>query len=83
LYYGWPLVHNSRDTEGNGYYYPDNDITACANAILLAYNTHAKHIDDYMKRGRIYTEKINPMNKEMGKVWKQMIYAGVVKSQAS
>lgn len=79
LYYGWPLVHNSPDLEGCGYYYPANDVTACANAIQYAFEHHIKNLSEYNEKSRKFLQKIHPLDEDMGKVWNSYINAGLCK----
>ena len=81
LYYGYPLVHNSPDLEGCGYYYPDNDLTKCTEAIMNVHKHHNKNLLTYKDQARAYLHKIDPLNPEVGKVWEQMINESVARSQ--
>jgi hypothetical protein len=57
LSFGFPLVHNSNELKNYGYYYEDDDLFGCVEAVLRAYKTHNKtfqyielpHIDPYNK----------------------------------
>lgn len=77
LYYGWPLVHNSKEMEDCGYYYPENDIVACARAIEYAYNHHHKNLHAYIEKGRKFMERVDPQSDVIGKTWEQYIKAGL------
>jgi len=81
LYYGYPLVHNSPDLEGCGYFYPDNDLTKCVEAIMKAHKHHNKNLFTYKDQARAYLHKIDPLNPEVGKVWEQMINESIARSQ--
>jgi len=83
LYYGFPLVHNSRDLEGCGYFYPENDITQCKDAILEAYKHHNKQLDTYTDKARAYLYKIHPLNPDVGKVWEQMINESIARATSA
>lgn len=80
LYYGWPLVHNSPDLDGCGYYYPGNDISACVNAIMNAYNNHNKNYDLYVEKAHKYLKRVDPLDKDVGKIWNGYINDGISKS---
>jgi hypothetical protein len=71
LYYGWPLVHNSVDLEGCGYYYKENDIEACANAILYAQKHHIKNIESYKAKAREYLRRVDPFDPDVQSTWRQ------------
>lgn len=73
LYFGYPLVHNSPDLDGCGYYYPENDLAACVEQIEYARTHHHKHIETYKARARAYLERVNPRNADVGKRWKEMV----------
>jgi len=62
LHYGFPLVHNSPDLQGCGYYYPENDIDACKEAILYAYTHHREEFYSYMKKNRAFLKTLDPTN---------------------
>ncbi len=79
LYFGWPLVHNSPALEDCGYYYPENDIVACADAIKYAYNHHNKNIDLYIERAKAYLARVDPANETVGKKINGLINSGISK----
>jgi hypothetical protein len=83
LYYGWPLVHNSPDLDGCGYYYPENNIGACAEAIKKAYTFHNRTSKEYLEKGRAYLKRVDPFDAEMLRTWDGMISTGVANSLAS
>ena len=62
LHYGFPLVHNSPDLQGCGYYYPENDIELCRDAILYAYTHHTEEFDIYRRKGNEFLKKLDPSN---------------------
>jgi hypothetical protein len=80
LYFGYPLVHNSSELDGNGYFYRNEDIVECANQILYAATHHNKTINTYMEKGRTYLKKIDPENKDVGAIYSQLINEGIRKS---
>jgi len=79
LYFGFPLVHNSPDLEGCGYYYPENDLAKCAEMILYAQKHHHKNLSDYLAKGRKYLERVDPLNSSVSTTWKQLIDSVLVK----
>jgi hypothetical protein len=79
LYFGYPLVHNSPDLEGCGYYYPENDIAKCAEMILYAQKHHHKNLANYIAKGRKYLERVDPLNTGVANTWKQFIDSVLVK----
>lgn len=83
LYYGYPLVHNSSDLEGCGYFYPDADLTKCMEAIMKAYKQHNKNLDTYKDQARKYLYKIDPENPDVGKVWEQMMNESIARAQTT
>lgn len=83
LYYGWPLVHNSPDLDGCGYYYPENNIGACAEAIKKAYRFHNRTAKEYLDKGRAYLKRVDPLDPDMIRTWDGMISEGVSRSLAA
>lgn len=79
LYFGFPLVHNSPDLEGCGYYYPENDLAKCAEMILYAQKHHHKNLDTYMAKGRKYLERVDPLNAAVASTWRQFIDSLLIK----
>jgi hypothetical protein len=79
LYFGWPLVHNSPDLEGCGYYYPENDLAKCAEMIQYAQKHHHKNLAEYVAKGRKYLERVDPLNLIVANTWKQNIDSLLVK----
>ena len=79
LYFGFPLVHNSPDLEGCGYYYPENDLAKCAEMILYAQKHHHKNLSEYVAKGRKYLERVDPLNSGVANTWKQLIDSVLVK----
>jgi hypothetical protein len=62
LHYGFPLVHNSPDLKACGYYYPENDIELCRDAILYAYTHHREEFYTYMKKADDFLKTLDPAN---------------------
>lgn len=83
LYYGWPLVHNSPDLEGCGYYYPENNISACVSAIMDAYNNHNKNYELYVEKTHKYLKRVDPLDETVGKIWNGYITEGISKNLAT
>jgi hypothetical protein len=81
MYFGYPLVHNSPDLEGCGYYYPEHNLSACVDQILFAYKHHNKHLDTYIEKSRNYLKKIDPYSPEVGRIWDDMIHGVLAKNQ--
>jgi hypothetical protein len=80
LYYGYPLVHNSPDLDGCGYFYPENNIKACVAGILDAYKNHSKHVLTHRENALKYLERVDPLHPSVGKKWEQMINSVLVKN---
>lgn len=81
LFFGYPLVHNSPDLEGCGYFYPEHNLTKCVEQILFAYKNHNKHLDSYIEKSRNYLKKIDPYNPDVGRIWDDMINSVLAKNQ--
>jgi hypothetical protein len=73
LYYGYPLVHNSDDLDGCGYYYPGDDVKACADAIYAAFTKHNDNYDNYYAMAKEYLYRIDPLNPLVGKECKRLL----------
>lgn len=80
LYYGWPLVHNSPELDGCGYYYPGNNLSACADAIIDAYKNHNKNYTLYLEKAHKYLKRVDPFDEDVGKIWNGYIDEGISKS---
>jgi len=80
LHYGFPLVHNSPDLGGCGYFYPENNIKACVEQILYAHKHHDKGVETYKERGNEYLKRIDPLNPGVQKTFDQMITASIIKN---
>lgn len=80
LYYGYPLVHNSPDLDGCGYYYPENDIKACCEQILYAQKHHHKNIDAYKAKALHYLKRVDPLDDSVKSTFDQIVKASIVKN---
>jgi hypothetical protein len=83
LFYGWPLVHNSNDMGTCGYKYSENDFIGCANAIMDAYTSHNRRVESYKDEAREFMSRVDPLDPSVGKIWDQLINAGLSKSLAA
>ena len=83
LYYGFPLVHNSPDLEGCGYFYDGHDVKQCADAILKAYREHDQSVDTYRERARAYLRRVDPESPEVRRVFEERLRASVAKAPAT
>jgi len=79
LYFGYPLVHNSPDLDGCGYFYSENDVGQCANAIIHAHKHHNKTFGTYATNAKKYLERVDPTDKNVQRIWNDMIQAGICK----
>lgn len=61
LYGDYPLIHNSALFKDVGYYYPDSDIAAGADALTHAIQTHDQNIEDYRRRAREVIDGLSPV----------------------
>ena len=73
LNYGYPLVHNSVDLDGCGYYYPGDDVKACADVIYAAFTKHNDNYDNYYAMAKEYLYRIDPLNPLVGKECKRLL----------
>jgi len=80
LYYGFPLVHNSPDLDGCGYFFPENDIKKCVDQIVYAYTHHDKNVETYRERAAAYLKRVDPLDTGVQKTFDQMIVASIVKN---
>jgi len=78
LHYGYPLVHNSPDLDGLGYYYPEMSISKCAEQILHAYKHHDKNVDMLRKKADKYLERFDPLNPDVGTTFKGFLTSAIV-----
>lgn len=82
LNYGWPLVHNSTELDGCGYFYPNEDITKCVDAIMTAFNTHNHTANTYLEKAHQYLKRVDPLGDENKKIWSQLIDHGIALENA-
>jgi len=80
LYYGFPLIHNSTELDGCGYFYPENQIKSCVEQILYAYKHHNKVVETYKEKAAVYLKRIDPLDSGVQKTFDQMITASIVKN---
>jgi hypothetical protein len=73
LYYGFPFVHNSPMLKNYGYYYEGDDVAGCVDAILLAHKYHSKNWSSMREANLQYLQGIDPFNKTVQKIYKQLI----------
>ncbi|WP_175892807.1 DUF2827 family protein [Burkholderia cepacia] len=66
LYGGYPLVHNAAWLSGFGYYYPDFDVQAGAQALIRASRQHDEGFADYKRRSRAFLARLHPLAQENG-----------------
>jgi len=83
LHYGFPLVHNSPDLEGCGYYYPDTNLTKCVEQILVAVKHHNKQIETSKDKACEYLKRVDPMNPGVQKIFDQFVTASIVREHNS
>jgi hypothetical protein len=81
LYFGYPLVHNSPDLDGCGYYYPEHNLTKCVEQIMNAYKNHNKHLDTYIAKSREYLKRVDPYDPSVCRTWDEMISSVLAKNQ--
>jgi hypothetical protein len=80
LYFGYPLVHNSPDLDGCGYYYPEHNLSKCVEQILLAYKSHNKNALTYIDKSREYLKRVDPLDPDVCKRWDQMFNSVIAKN---
>lgn len=63
LYAGYPLVHNSEFLKDAhvGYYYPNFDAFAGANALLTAIHTYDVHYEEQQAYNRLFLQQVSPL----------------------
>jgi hypothetical protein len=81
LYFGYPLVHNSPDLDGCGYFYPEHNLTKCCEQIMYAYKNHNKHLDTYIAKSRTYLKRVDPYDPSVCRTWDEMINSVLAKNQ--
>jgi hypothetical protein len=79
LYFGYPLVHNSPDLDGCGYYYPEHNLSKCVEQILYAYKHHNKHLDSYIAKSRNYLKRVDPYDPDVCRTWDEMLNSVLAK----
>jgi len=78
LYFGYPFVHNSPELEKFGYYYPNNDISKCAEMIRYAATHHNKHISTYLDLSRKWIhDNISSDNSVIQQKFKDMAMSNI------
>lgn len=80
LYYGFPLVHNSPDLDGCGYFFTENNIGKCAEQILYAHKHHDKGVETYKEKAREYLKRVDPLDPGVQKTFDQMITASIIRN---
>lgn len=80
LYFGYPLVHNSPDLDGCGYYYPEHNLKICCEQIMNAYKNHNKHLDSYIEKSRKYLKRVDPYDPDVCRTWDDMINSVIAKN---
>lgn len=75
LYGGYTLVHNSEYFADVGYYYPQFDIEAGAQALLTALDDHANNFDDYKKRAERIIQQHHPKHSDTVAQYAQQLRA--------
>jgi hypothetical protein len=83
LYYGFPLVHNSPDLDGCGYFYPDQNIKACVEQILYAHKHHDKGVETYKEKATEYLKRVDPLDPVVQKTFDQFVMASIVKHSST
>ena len=78
LHYGYPLVHNSTNLDGLGYYYPEMDIAKCGEAITTAYKHHDKNVDVLKAKADKYLERVDPLHPEVGAIFNGFLTSAIV-----
>lgn len=81
LYYGYPLIHNSPNLDGCGYYYPEYDLTKCVDNILKAQKHHDKDVEVLKAKAKQYLERVNPLNADVGKIVNGLLVSAVVNAK--
>ncbi|KVT12758.1 hypothetical protein WT24_11915 [Burkholderia sp. MSMB1078WGS] len=75
LYGGYPLVHNSAWLSGLGYYYPDFDVQAGAQALVRAARQHDAKVADYKRDVCAFLGRLHPLAEENGaRYFKQLLH---------
>lgn len=61
LHGNYPLVHNSVLFKDAGYYYPESDVEAGADALACAVDHHDDNLEDYSRRARKAIDALSPV----------------------
>jgi len=80
LHFGFPLVHNSPDLDGCGYFFPGNNITKCVEQILYAHKHHDKNVESYKEKANDYLQRVNPLGPATQRTFDQLVTASIVKN---
>lgn len=64
LHGDYPLIHNSALFKETGYYYPDSNIEAGADAMMAAIEGHDRNLHDYRARARRMIESLSPTGRD-------------------
>ncbi|SDE26246.1 DUF2827 family protein [Paraburkholderia lycopersici] len=73
LYGAYPLVHNSAWLSEYGYYYPDFDVQAGAQALMRAARQHDAGFADYKRRALSFLVRLSPLARENGERYFQQL----------
>jgi len=73
LYYGYPLVHNSRELNDCGYFYEGNNFNQMVLAIRTAHAIHNECLDIYKKKAERFLAPMNPSNKETAQIYRSAL----------
>ncbi len=71
---GYALVHNAHLCREIGYFYPGNDITAGAQALLAAIQTHDLAWDDYRARQRGLIDRFLATNRDLIGAYDRLLF---------
>jgi hypothetical protein len=59
LYGGYPLIHNSEFIRDLGYFYPDFDCQAGGEALVRAFESHDKNLNDYKAKAADFLKTLD------------------------
>jgi hypothetical protein len=59
LYGGYPLIHNSEFIRDQGYFYPDFDCQAGGEALVRAFESHDKNLNDYKAKAADFLKTLD------------------------
>jgi hypothetical protein len=77
LFFGYPLIHNSLDLEGCGYFYGEHDFDGCAKQIMLALEAHDHELGSYMHKASTWLQKVDPLNEDVCRQWQDKVRAAL------